>query len=91
MRWIPKEKGFHETDRSLEEYVDGFEIAFFYDGKVYRTGGSPDGHFAVINTETEKMVLETDCDEVQEFLETKLQGKTMREILEKEAYFLGLC
>lgn len=91
MRWLPKEKGFHETDRTLEEYVDGFELAFFYEGKTYRTGCSPDENWAVIDCETEKVVLESLCDDVKEFLNTDFLGKPLREVIEKEAYFLGIC
>ncbi len=91
MRWLPKEKGFHETDRTLEEYVDGFEIAFFYNGKTYRTGGSPDENWAVIDCETERVVIESPSEDVNVFLNMDFFGKTLREVIEKEAYFLGIC
>ena len=91
MRWLPKEKGFHETDRTLEEYVEWFELAFFYEGKTYRTGGTPDEHSAVFEADTNKVVIETDSEDVNDFLNMDFMGKPLREVIEKEAYFLGIC
>lgn len=91
MRWLPKEKGCHETDRTLEEYVDGFEIAFFYEGKTYRTGGTPDEHLVVFEADTNKVVIETDSENVNDFLNMDFIGKPLREVIEKKAYFLGIC
>lgn len=91
MRWLPKEKGFHETDRTLEEYVEWFELAFFYDGKEYRTGGTLDGHSAVFETDTNKVVIETGSEDVNDFLNMDFMGKPLREVIEKEAFFLGIC
>ena len=89
--WLPKEKGFSETDGTLEYYVEWFELAFFYNGKRYRTGGTPDGHLAVFESDTNKVILECESDDVNDFLNIDFQGKPLREVLEKEAYYLGIC